>query len=314
MSRHSRTGASLFTFLPPSVRVLCLFFLFAGVQPVNSQIITAEWRIWKLPSSVERKNIRPRYIASNQFGDIYLLDQENYLLILIPGDGGEPKIAGGWGDSGDLFSLPSDVVAAPGLDVLVCDNATHRILRFDRKLNFVADIALSTFNPEPSEYPYRIARNHLGEIIVVSSVDGSIRLFSNDRHSITRIGDASYGSDRFAEIEDISVGDNGELGLVDLGSKTFLILSRAGKIRRRVPLPRGEFGVVQRWRNRWLVVSRRGNLYVYSDEERSMVEILQAVPFKTELFVTDCTVLKDSVFLVDDLSGNILTSELVSLE
>ena len=296
-----------------SVKIFCLF-LILGTQFLNSQIIKTEWIEWEIPQSILEKGISPRFITSNQFHDLYLLDDQNYWLVLIPGDGTQPRIAGGWGDSGELFSLPTDIIASPGLDVFVCDNATHRILRFDRKLNFIADIVLSTKTSNRIEYPYRIARNDLGEIIVASSEEWEINLISNDRLSITRMGDATYGEDRFFEIEDIGVGLNNEIGLIDLGTNTFIVLTRVGQVKDKIPLPDSSFGLVHWWLDRWIIVGRRGDIYVISPTQGIFKEILDQFPLKEEFFITDCTIIDDVIYIVDELSGKIYKAELRFLD
>jgi len=244
---------------------------------------------------------------------MYLLDDENYWLVFIPDDGNQPRIAGGWGDTGELFSLPTDIEAFQ-LDVLICDNVTHRILRFDRKLNFIADMALSTSRANPIEYPNKIARNDLGEIVVASSGDYEISLISKDRLSITKIGDATYGEDRFQEIEDIAIGFNNEIGLIDSGAEEFIILSRAGQVKNKIPLPDEEIGIVHRWRDRWLVLSTGGNIYDIIPRNGMFRDVLDLSPSDRELFVVDCTTIEDTIFIIDELSGKIYRAELEIIE
>lgn len=263
-----------------------------------------------MPESLQERAVRPHYIASNQFGDIYILDDENYWLALIPGDGSETRIAGGWGDHDDLFSAPTDVVASPGLDVFVCDNATHRILRFDRKLNFVTDMQLSELSSGSVEYPFRIARNWLGEILVTSSLTWELSLLSGKGRTVTTVGDATYGGDRFSRIEDVAVGKENEVGVVDGGANTFILISREGRFVRRVALPEGRFVALNRWDDAWLAMTAHGGLHLLSDSENRFKKVSGKIHLGEEIIIADCTTVEDVVYAVDSVSGIILRARL----
>lgn len=130
---------------------------------VVSQVVCTPWQELDLPEELLNKDVSPGQLAVNRFGDLYLVDNENYWLALIPGDGSAVRLSGGWGDEGERFSQVTDIVAAPGLDVILSDHTTHRLLRFDRKLNFVNELNLnSSRRRKPFEYPYRIDKNRWG--------------------------------------------------------------------------------------------------------------------------------------------------------
>ena len=312
MSLLHKPKDDFLTYFHTSYKVISLFLL--PWTFLYSQITKTEWIEWELPQSLQEKHIRPKYISSNQFHDIYLLDDENYWLIFIPEEDNQPRIAGGWGDAGELFSLPTDLEASHELDVLVCDNETHRLLRFDRKLNFIADLRLSTLKSNGIEYPNKIAKNGFGEIIIASSEDSEIHLVSKDGQSIIKMGDATYGEDRFLDIEDIDISDKNEIGLIDIGAEEFVILSRDGQIVNKVPLPDSLSSLVHWWQNRWLVLSSEGDIYDFLPDQNIFRHILDFSPFKRELFPSDCTTIEDTIFVIDELSGKIFKAELELLE
>ncbi len=281
---------------------------------VSSQVLRSDWSELDLPESLREKSVRPKYIASNQFGDLYLLDDENHWLAVIPGNGTAPRIAGGWGDEGELFSLPSDITASRGLDVLVCDNATHRILRFDRKLNFVGDMYLPDLSNGSLKFPFRIARNEFHEIMAATWGAWEVNVLTENGRLINVIGDATYGDDRFSRIQDMEVGADNELAIIDRGTRMFVLISREGRLKRKVPLPPGDVTVVHPWRDRWFIISRGGGVYLLSTDEDSFNEVPIQTTSGREVSISDCTVLRDVLYVADSLSGSILTAELKFLD
>lgn len=285
-----------------------------GVQVVISQVIRTPWREWAFPESVRDPAISPSHLAANRFGDIYAVDRDNNRLVVLPGDGSPPRTAGGWGDQGDRFSSATDIISSPALDVLVCDNATHRILIFDRKLNFVRERNLFNLVPHPIEYPYKIALNDMGEFIVVSSGIWEVNLVSASGRAMVVVGDVTYGHGRLGEVSDLRLGNNGEIGLVDMSSGVLLILTGTGELKRRIPLPRPDVRLVEWWRDRWLVLGPSGHLYELSPSTGGFEPIPAGIREEPVLHPRDFVVSGNTVYVATPGLNRLFTSTLISLE
>ncbi|MFQ6616892.1 MAG: hypothetical protein ACE5HZ_09055 [Fidelibacterota bacterium] len=285
-----------------------------GLEVLFAQAIRTGWREWPFPESLQDPPIRPTLLAANQFGDLYVVDGDNYRILLFPGDGSHPKTAGGWGDQRDLFTLPTDIDASPGLDVLVCDMATHRILVFDRQLNYVGEKVLTNLGPDAVNLPFKMGQNQLGELVVVSSGDWELTLISGAGRLVATMGGAAYGRNRFGEISDLSMGPEDQIGLVDVSEGVFMILSRTGYIRRKILLPEPDSRLVQWWRDRWLVMGPSGHLYDLSPSTGDFRLIPSTAVEEPALVPRDFAVVKNVVYVADETSGKLYSSTLRSLE
>ncbi|MBH31538.1 MAG: hypothetical protein CMG71_06050 [Candidatus Marinimicrobia bacterium] len=167
-------------------------------------------------------------ISVSSFEDIYLLDSDRSLLVRMSANGQHIRTVGGWGETGELFSTGTDLSASHGLDILLLDSDTHRIIRFDRQLNFLDEINL--FQSEDRfEFPVAIARNRLGEVAVASSTDDRVTLMNLAGRSLSVMGDEKYGEDRFSDVMAISVNERNEIGVIDEKVR-LVVLNRSGRL------------------------------------------------------------------------------------
>lgn len=286
----------------------------AGVELLFPQLVRTGWEEWPLPESLQNPPVRATYLAANRFGDLYVLDGENYRILLLPGDGSGPRTAGGWGGHGDRFQTATHITASPGLNVLVCDNTTQRIVIFDRRLNFVGERVVTTVGPSSSDSPYKIAQNRLGEMVVVTSGEWEVHLISADFRLMATVGDAAYGESRLGEITDLSLGGNDEIGIVDADAGLLLLLTRAGEIKRRIPLPEPGTELLEWWGDRWLVMGPSGDLYELSASGREFRMIPGQRRKEPAPAPGDFVVSRNTVVVTDDPSGKLYRARLISVE
>jgi len=132
-------------------------------------------------------------IAISTFGDIYLLEQKRCEIYRLKDDGSVVNIFGGYGWGVGQFDLPMDLNMASGLDLLVADYNNHRIVRFDRNLNYLATYPELSGEIQIS-YPRSVALSNLGEIFILNDENSEIvRLKVNEAASMT-FGGVEYGS------------------------------------------------------------------------------------------------------------------------
>ena len=101
----------------------------------------------------------------SQFGDIYLLEANNHEVNRINSAGIVLNRNGGFGWEEGQFDTPIDIAIGSGLDITIADYNNHRIVRFDRYLNYI------TIFPNPDSdleilYPYSVTVSKLGDIYI----------------------------------------------------------------------------------------------------------------------------------------------------
>ena len=147
-------------------------------------------------------------VAISTFGDIYLLEQKRCEIYRLKDDGSVVNVFGGYGWGIGQFDLPMDLNISSGLDLLVADYNNHRIVRFDRNLNY-----LVTY-PEPGgeiqiSYPRSVALSNLGEIFILNDENSEIvRLKVNEAEIIT-FGGVEYGNYALREPRLIRLSSSG---------------------------------------------------------------------------------------------------------
>ncbi len=194
-----------------------------GAQPA-----VTEWRQIQISSAAEFTATR---IAVSRFGDVYLLDADRSLLARLSHDGRHIRTVGGWGESGELFTAGADLTASHGLDILLLDSDTHRLIRFDRQLNFLNEIDLHN-SEYGSEFPDAVARNRAGEVVVASDSDDRVTLMDLGGDVLSVMGDERYGESgrllwrRQLETQSSFIEGVGESWLIGSSSGGFTLVDR----------------------------------------------------------------------------------------
>lgn len=83
--------------------------------------------------------LSPKGITVDVSGNIYVADTGNNRIQKFSASGELMKHYGGFGWEEDQFDAPVSISAA-GLDIFVTDRNNHRIMRFDRDLNYISGI------------------------------------------------------------------------------------------------------------------------------------------------------------------------------
>ncbi len=283
------------------------------VHLLSAQVFTDGWTQELIWNHAENQ-ISPSQITVNMFGDIYILDDNNYSIHYFPKNGSESNESGGWGDEGETFIFATDLAISGGNDVYICDYGSNRIIRFDRKLNYISEFHTDHFDIDPIFFPIKIAINPLGEIVVVSSQQWDVSLISTTGVVLFTTGNIPFANSRFKKISDCSVNPANQIGVIDRGMGQFIILSRNGQIDYRLSLPDDQNYFVHWWRNSWLILSQTGMLWVVKPEFVEFSEILNANRLDQTYEFIDFTIHKNSIYAIDQLSGKIYSNQLRTVD
>jgi len=132
-------------------------------------------------------------IAASQFGDIYLLEKKRAEIYRLNEDGTTLNVNGGFGWGEGQFDTPMDISMASGLDLIVADYNNHRIVRFDRNLNYI-----TTYPNLNSDFqiffPRSVILSNLGEIFILDDENSEITRLNAQQGDITVFAGIEYGN------------------------------------------------------------------------------------------------------------------------
>ena len=265
-----------------------------GAQPA-----VTEWRQIQISSAAEFTATR---IAVSRFGDVYLLDADRSLLARLSHDGRHIRTVGGWGESGELFTAGTDLTASHGLDILLLDSDTHRLIRFDRQLNFLNEIDLHN-SEYGSEFPDAVARNRAGGVVVASDSDDRVTLINLGGDVLSVMGDDKYGEDRFGHVTAVAVNDRNEIGVIDEG-RLLVVMNRSGRLLWRRQLET-QSSFIEGVGESWLIGSSSGGFTLVDRDSQTAVAEVQPLP----ITVADMAVDGERVFILGE-GGVIFTASL----
>jgi hypothetical protein len=111
---------------------------------------------------------RATRLMTNPQGWVYIIDAEQDLVALSK-SGGEPfSTVGGYGWSSTTFDQPTGF-ATDGLNVYVADRGNHRLMRFDRSLNFISSFITRDTSLSAARFgsPLGVALSRFGDLFIL---------------------------------------------------------------------------------------------------------------------------------------------------
>ena len=161
------------------------------------------------------KNLQYNSIIASKFDDIFLLEKNRHEIIKLDMNGKILKQNGGYGWAGNNFDTPVDICINSGLNVFVADYNNHRIVKFDRSLNYLTVFPNSDDSFE-LPYPLSIATTNLGEIFILEKENNEIYRISTNDSEIFSFGGIEYNE--FALKSPVQIKFNKKQGLFVLES------------------------------------------------------------------------------------------------
>jgi hypothetical protein len=282
---------------------LCLLVI------LGFETVLAQFRYQKTiqPQSV-RDGAKFIAIAVSEYGDIYLLESQFSEIYHLDQEGIILNRNGGFGWGLGQFDRPADI-ALSGLDVLVADRNNHRIVRYDRKLNYIATQDLRS-ETHPLIYPAAMAASRINELFILSVETAEVlRLYSEKNEQIW-FGGIEYGAYALSQPVTLRMNDQGILTVLqqDGGLMQF---DRYGAPLMFIPPPPGEkceaIGLVAVEDN-WLTLTENpANVCIYVPDDKVWLQIdlsciQKPAALASAAFKNGCLYLlaKDSEILVLD--------------
>ena len=143
---------------------------------------------------VEQKAVgsfqRATRLITNPQGWIYVLDSERNLVVLMKGDEEASSSVGGYGWSSTTFDQPTGL-ATDGLNLYVADRGNHRLVRFDRSLNFISSFVTRDTSLLAARFgsPLGVALSRLGDVFVLDGENLRVVKFAANMQYKRSFGD-----------------------------------------------------------------------------------------------------------------------------
>ena len=234
-----------------------------------------------IPGSGERQFSRPRGIAVNSSGDVYVAEEGNNRVQELSPEG---KLITKWGSFGvesSQFEWPSGVAIAPNGDVYVVDEQEQRVQEFSSSGTFIETIGWGVSNEKDEfeicktqcrfggisgngngqfSYPHGIAVAANGDVYVAEEGNARVQEFSSTGTFVTKWGSQGSGAEQLSCPHGIAVGTSGEVFVADECNNRIQEFSAGGSPLTRWGTPgtkEGQFSSPS-----GVAVASNGNLYV----------------------------------------------------
>jgi len=195
--------------------LLIFFFFYCPAGFLLADIIAHD----TISPDYKTENCHFNAIAVSHLDKIYLTEKNNHELYELSGDGIIIKKTGGFGWDDNNFNYPADIAINAGLNIIVADKNNHRLLRFDRTINYI-----TTFPDENRlfdlQYPIAVEISRDGELFILQENSFEIVGIDSDRNNILSIGSNVSAAFRLTAPIDIHLNYEEEL----------LVLEQNGRI------------------------------------------------------------------------------------
>jgi DNA-binding beta-propeller fold protein YncE len=169
------------------------------------------------PAGVADGPISGDCVDVDLYGNIYVLDREKNTLCQYDRNLNLLREIGGQGWEGERFDRPAGLWARNGIDVYVADYGNHRIVRFDRSLNFISSFSTrESDNPdERFGYPGDVALSRLGELYICDTENSRILKVDRQNTVAGSFGGFGAGKGRLLTPAQIEVSPQDAVYVVD---------------------------------------------------------------------------------------------------
>ena len=152
--------------------VSLLLLSFCGIQ--SSQAIEKVTFVQGLTSGLKS----PVSVASNDEGDVYVLDHQLAKVFVFNSEGALKFTFGSKGTQLGLLKNPHDIALAPNGNVIVADTGNSRLQVFDSQGHVLYQLGQAGSLPGQFKEPTNVAVNLSGNIFVTDAVKRTITKFS----------------------------------------------------------------------------------------------------------------------------------------
>ncbi len=214
---------------------------------------------------------RPRGVAVDSAGNIYVADTENHLIRKYTAAGGYLTQWGGFGSTFGNFRYPRDVTVGPDGRVYVADTLNDRIQVFDAAGGFIAVYGISRGGgPEQFDTPKAVALDPAGRLFVADTFNNRIKVMGPSGEHLFTFGQSGREVAGMRNPSGVAVSPAGGVYVADTFHDQIQVFNLAGGFVRKWGAT-GE-GPGQFVSPRGMAVDASGRVYV-SDTNNHRIQV-----------------------------------------
>lgn len=210
----------------------CSFFiLLAGLISLSANEVS--WRATLIdsfpsdhPADIQFQKAAALDVDSE--GNIYIIDRGQHQLLKFFPDGKPMKQIGGFGRGTEQFDDPRDVNAHTTLNVFVADYNNNRVVRFDRRLNFIGALPSVWEEPYKFERVRSIAVSSQYDLFLLEDGGKRIMKFSRFQEPKESFGGVHETYGQLLEPAQLTLEDNKRLFVSDPAQKAVVVFDYLG--------------------------------------------------------------------------------------
>jgi sugar lactone lactonase YvrE len=162
---------------------------------------------------------RPRGVAADAEGNVYVADTANHRIQKFDRDGRFLSQWGSQGSDSDQFSQPYGVAADAAGNVYVADTANHRIQKFSQNGNFLGQWGGRGNGEGEFFFPRDVATDAAGNVYVADTGNHLIQMFDQDGRFLSQWGGEGSSRGRFYQPYGVVTDAAGTIYVADTGNR-----------------------------------------------------------------------------------------------
>ena len=158
-------------------------------------------------------------LTVDHFGNIFVADAGANEIIKFGSDGSTLNKFGGFGWSNTSLDRPHDIISPNSLDIYIADFGNHRILRLDRKLNFIASIPAEVSTDKQYRlfgYPLSVSLSSFGKLYILDGENVQLLKVSSSGKVERSIGGNEAGLGKLKNPQKVRINGNNFIFVKDL--------------------------------------------------------------------------------------------------
>ncbi len=206
-------------------RVLLVVTLgWAIVLPAHSQQFVEHFRFGGQGQENARFN-DPAAIALADDGTLFVVDSRNNRIQLFTSEGKFLRSVGGFGFDPDQFDLPVDIWVKSILNIYVSDYNNRRLQRYDRQMNYLAQLKSNPDWPEEFQFGEVLscALNSQNDLFILDHQEEKVIKFNRDGQPERFFGTYESGAGELEEAVQMDIFRNRWLLISDAGLKALMV-------------------------------------------------------------------------------------------
>ncbi len=171
-------------------------------------------------------------------GSVFIVDRGRHRLLKFTPAGVFLREIGGFGSGAEQFSDPQDVDAHLTLNIFVADYNNNRIVRYDSRLNYVGEYAITDReSPFYFEQPLSVAVSGQYDLFVLEELNR--RVIKIDRFNRPKLafGEPGENLGQLLEPYQIAISGRDEIFVSDPGQSAVLVYDYLGNFLREIKHP-----------------------------------------------------------------------------